>query len=45
MINGEKHKNKYIEEKTYKIPKREDVAALIREFEDITKKKKKISFG
>ena len=27
------------------MPKREDVAAVIREFEDIIKKKKKISFG
>ena len=45
MINGEKRKNKENEEKTCQMPKREDVAAVIREFEDIIKKKKKISFG
>ena len=40
VINGEWYENKELEEKASNAEKRENAAAVIREFEDITKSKK-----
>lgn len=45
VINGEWYENKELEEKASNAEKRENAAAVIRKFEDITKSKKIISSG
>ena len=41
IINGERHENKELEEKASKVKNTEDAAAVIGEFEEIIKSKKK----
>lgn len=41
VLEGEKNKNKKLEEKAINVGKSEDAVAVIKEFDDITKSKNK----